>query len=564
MSSATPRQLLLRDFITSLANTIEELPYLASDVVPDCLERGTIQLEISDDAGVWFHSQEMLELDYHALERRRFPCSAFPVVSSLIPEPKLHHSERSPVLTMLATFITGGLILAFNIHHSVSDGSGVRPLIKTFAKHTAALSEGRFVSSEEIFPEATLDRSIIFGGSGRKQICDIPNYRVSETYRFSRERALLEASITGDEKPGLLQKLQLSQWVVSDKSLLWMRELSSLGITTSSFVSPVNVRRRMDPPLPSEYPGNALVHAKTSAAVSDVESAEPGTLYHLAKQIANAIEWWTSERVWELIGAIESSAMVSKIEPNLDNFQGPDLELGLTAASFAVRETDRVFHYIFTIALLVGAVSYYAQASDLGWSAVKEVGGDTVRQMFYAKYINWSVAFPSIVLSLGLLSGVSWTTIVCNIFIAWIWVLTYLAAAYTTTIYKWGFFAFGTFSYIILAMSTLNESREAAARLGIARDYILLSGWLNLLWLLYPVAFGISDGSGVIGITSSFIFYGVLDVLMIPILSIAFVFMCRKWDFRRLNLDFSDARTRSASNIDADRTSTGNVKPPPA
>jgi bacteriorhodopsin len=52
---------------------------------------------------------------------------------------------------------------------------------------------------------------------------------------------------------------------------------------------------------------------------------------------------------------------------------------------------------------------------------------------------------------------------------------------------------------LILAMSTLNEGREEAGRRGIARDYILLAAWPNLLWMLYPVAFGLTDGGNVIG-----------------------------------------------------------------
>ncbi|KAJ9138443.1 Bacteriorhodopsin-like protein family protein [Pleurostoma richardsiae] len=219
--------------------------------------------------------------------------------------------------------------------------------------------------------------------------------------------------------------------------------------------------------------------------------------------------------------------------------------IGLLSLCFTAPESKRVFHYLFTVALLVGAVTYYAQASDLGWSVVQQadqLGHGETRQMFYAKYINWVVSFPSIALALGLLSGVSWTTIFCNISIAWLWVLTYLAAAYTATDYKWGFFAFGTLSWLILAMSTMNESREEATRLGIGRDYIILAGWPNLLWLLYPIAFGLSDGGNRIGVTSSFIFFGVLDVLMIPVFSFVFVLMARRWDWGRLNLDFSEYR----------------------
>jgi bacteriorhodopsin len=201
---------------------------------------------------------------------------------------------------------------------------------------------------------------------------------------------------------------------------------------------------------------------------------------------------------------------------------------------------------MFTVTLLVGATTYYAQASDLGWSAVTQADNSLVtgmtRQLFYAKYINWTMSFPSLALALGLIAGVSWTTIFCNIFIAWFWVLSYLAAAYTTTEYKWGFFAFGTFAWVILAMSTLNESYEAAAPLGIGRDYIILSSAVNILWLLYPVAFGLSDGGNRIGVTGASVFFGVLDVLMGPGMTFAFLFLARKWDYGKLKIDFSASR----------------------
>lgn len=219
---------------------------------------------------------------------------------------------------------------------------------------------------------------------------------------------------------------------------------------------------------------------------------------------------------------------------------------------FSAPESDWVFHYLFTVALLVGSVTYYTEASDLGWTAVGQQPGEASgRQMFYAKYVNWAISFPSVALALGLLSGVSWTTIVTNIFIAWFWVLTYLAGAYVETSYKWGFFAFGTFAWLILAASLLNEGREAASTLGITPDYMILAGWVNLLWLLYPIAFGLSDGSNTIGITGGFIFFGVLDALLVPVLSFAFLILGRKWDYKYLNLAFSGHRVNPRVEVSA-------------
>jgi bacteriorhodopsin len=216
----------------------------------------------------------------------------------------------------------------------------------------------------------------------------------------------------------------------------------------------------------------------------------------------------------------------------------------MTALCFTVHESKRVFHYLFTVVLLVGSITYYSQAADLGFRVVPQadnlVNGAT-RQIFYAKYINWAVSFPCISLALGLLSGISWNTIICNMAITWIWVATYLAAAYTTTEYKWGFFAFGTFSCIILLMSTMNECREEAQRIGIGRDYLVLASWPSFLWLLYPVAFGLTDGGNVIGVTAGFIFTGILDILTV-IFSFVLLFIARRWDWHRLNLDFSEFR----------------------
>ncbi|KAM0517000.1 hypothetical protein ACHAPE_005112 [Trichoderma viride] len=219
--------------------------------------------------------------------------------------------------------------------------------------------------------------------------------------------------------------------------------------------------------------------------------------------------------------------------------------LVLLVFCFTTPESDRVFHYLFTITLLVGTVTYYAEASDLGWSTVKQadqLGNGSSRQMFYVKYINWAVAFPSVSLALGLLSNLSWTTIFTNISVSLLWVVTYLAAAYTTTSYKWGFFAFGTLCWVILAMSTLNESREAASRIGISRDYMMLSALANLSWALYPVAFGLSDGGNVVGVTGSFIFFGILDMLAGPVLAVLFILLARKWNYQRLHLAFSEHR----------------------
>ncbi len=93
-----------------LAITIRQIPFIAGTVIPDNAERETVQVEIGEEAGVWLHVRELPELDYEALERRWFAPAAFSVVQ-LMPEPREHNWNQSPVLTIQATFITGGMII---------------------------------------------------------------------------------------------------------------------------------------------------------------------------------------------------------------------------------------------------------------------------------------------------------------------------------------------------------------------------------------------------------------------------------------------------------------------
>ncbi|EWG50243.1 hypothetical protein FVEG_09519 [Fusarium verticillioides 7600] len=225
--------------------------------------------------------------------------------------------------------------------------------------------------------------------------------------------------------------------------------------------------------------------------------------------------------------------------------------LAYFALSFKPRNNERIFYYLFTIALFVGAIAYFSIASGIAYSVIptqRNLGRALSYQIYFAKYINWVVAFPIIILALGLMSGVSWATILFNIFLAWIWIISYLCSAYTTTSYKWGFFGFGTFAYLMLAFQTLHPGRTSAARLGLSRDYLMLAGWVNLLWMLYPIAYGISDGGNVVGVTGSFIFFGILDVLLIPGLAFAFMFLSKRWDYGALNLHFTQYGRVNAGN----------------
>jgi len=101
--------------------------------------------------------------------------------------------------------------------------------------------------------------------------------------------------------------------------------------------------------------------------------------------------------------------------------------------SFVPPNGERIFHYLFTIGLFVGAVAYYAMASDLAFTVIETSlyhSDAATYQIFFAKYVNWVVSFPVVIIALGLISGVSWATIFFNVALAWIWYVHFVLCDY--------------------------------------------------------------------------------------------------------------------------------------
>jgi len=210
--------------------------------------------------------------------------------------------------------------------------------------------------------------------------------------------------------------------------------------------------------------------------------------------------------------------------------------------AYFAKQGERIFHYLFTISLFTGAIAYFAMASDLGSVAVHisdNLSSPGLREIFYAKYINWFVGWTPLIIALGLISGVSWATIAYNVALSWTWVASWLSGAMTGTNYKWGFWTYGTVAYFLLAASLLGTGFITAKRLEIQRHYLPLSGWAVFLWLLYPIAWGLDDGGNKIDVTDGFVFFGILDVLLVPVIAFGIIALSTGWDYRKLNIYFT-------------------------
>lgn len=210
----------------------------------------------------------------------------------------------------------------------------------------------------------------------------------------------------------------------------------------------------------------------------------------------------------------------------------------------------RLFFYLCALINFFAAIAYFTMGSNLGWAAIPvefrrsnpKVAG-LVRQIFYARYVDWFLTTPLLLMDILLLSAMPWPTIFYTIAINEIMIVTGLIGALVRSRYKWGFFTFGCAAFFFVVYAVVVEGRSYARALGtdVHRVYTICGLWTIGLWFLYPIAWGLSEGGNVISSDSEAIFYGILDILAKPVFSFLLLWGHRNIDLARLGLHLRGA-----------------------
>lgn len=205
--------------------------------------------------------------------------------------------------------------------------------------------------------------------------------------------------------------------------------------------------------------------------------------------------------------------------------------VAFTGLAWNVPVSKRLFHILTTFITVFAAISYFAMATGDGNGythiVVKEVHKhtpDTVehvyRQIFWARYIDWSVTTPLLLLDLGFLAGMNGADLLIAIVADVIMVLTGLFAAFGSTDgQKWGWYAISCFAYLVILWQLVISGRRAV----IGKDsstgqlFASIGGFTLILWTLYPVVWAIGEGTRKWSVDSEIVAYAILDVLAKPI-----------------------------------------------
>lgn len=191
--------------------------------------------------------------------------------------------------------------------------------------------------------------------------------------------------------------------------------------------------------------------------------------------------------------------------------------------------------------LAIGSVAYFLQASNLGWTAIATefshyVPKGTLRQVWYARYVDYTLTMPLLLLEFFFLTGLCTSDILIGCFMAAAWPACFLIAMLIRSTYKWAFFTFGTCFIIYLWYILLGPARVSAKRMGgdFHRTYLIGAGWFCLMTLIYPIAWGCCEGGNTISTTSEFIWYGIMDLFLKPFFLILFLILIGRLDLSRL------------------------------
>lgn len=214
------------------------------------------------------------------------------------------------------------------------------------------------------------------------------------------------------------------------------------------------------------------------------------------------------------------------------------------------------------IILTTASIAYFTLASNYGKAVVPvEYEGangfavGTLRSIWYVRYIDWVITTPALLLELTLATGLPLSDVITLIFFDLVMIVTGLVGALIPTQYKWAFWAFGMAALFYIWWVLAGPARQSSRALGgsFGRSFTISASILSVLWLIYPIVWGVADGGNQITTDSEMVAYGVLDFLAKPVFLFVHLWFLSKEDLSALQLSSGKYTTTAGNGIAYDR-----------
>jgi len=199
--------------------------------------------------------------------------------------------------------------------------------------------------------------------------------------------------------------------------------------------------------------------------------------------------------------------------------------------AFRVPVQKRLFHILTALITTFAFLSYFAMATGdgighIGYTEteshkrVPDTHQDYIRSIYWARYVDWAITTPLLLLDLSLLAGLSGANILVAVVADVIMILTGLFAAFgTRSSQTWGWYAWACIAYLVIIYQLAFNGREAVANKDSKTKtfYASIAGFTLIVWTIYPIVWALSEGAHIINVDSEIIAYAVLDILAKPV-----------------------------------------------
>lgn len=181
---------------------------------------------------------------------------------------------------------------------------------------------------------------------------------------------------------------------------------------------------------------------------------------------------------------------------------------------------ERALHYLSLGTVAIASIAYLSMASSNS-TRLQEFSQYSIkygRQVFVARYIDWFITTPLLLVDLMVLAGSPWGTIFFTVLVDEVMIIAGLYGALAES-YSYIPFGFGCLCYLYIAYTLIWKARKSARELGtdVYRLYVGVAIWTAAVWTLYPVVWGLSEIGNLTSKESEAVFYGILDLLAKPV-----------------------------------------------
>jgi bacteriorhodopsin len=178
--------------------------------------------------------------------------------------------------------------------------------------------------------------------------------------------------------------------------------------------------------------------------------------------------------------------------------------------TFAVPEGSRKYHIVTTFVCLIASLAYLSMATGHGIY----IRSFDCREFYYARYIDWALTTPLMLIDLLGFAGASTDTTTILIGVDVLMIISGLIGGFLEGNEKYYFWIFGMVMYapIVYYLSELKKSNACTSNQKVGTLYSKICNLTLVAWSLYPLVWLVAEGNGSISADQEALAYTILDV----------------------------------------------------